>query len=77
MTNAQLYIAFAIPSTIALLGVLSTLAGFLLQSKRLDGFDALLDRIDNRLDAIATKLAEVGERLSAVEVRVAHLENPQ
>ena len=46
MTNAQLYILL-LPS---LLGVLATLAGFLMQGKRLDAMDDRFNRMDRQMD---------------------------
>ena len=54
MSNAQLYLAMAIPSAIAFLGIVTSLITFFISNqgfnKRVDGTDRRLDAVDRRLD---------------------------
>ncbi len=88
MTNAQLYIAFAIPSVLALLGVLTSLITFFVTNsgfnKRLDDFRADMKegfaRMERRFEqieitqqAMRQDLADIKIELRGHDVEIANL----
>ena len=88
MSNQQLFIAFAMPTAAAMLGIFVTVIGIFfnrqdvkrLEDKmeaRFEKVDGRFDRVDGCLDRLTEKVGELSERMAAVEVRVAHLEDKQ
>ncbi len=71
MTNAQLYIAFAIPSVLALLGVLTSLITFFVANS---GFNKRLDDFGKRLDDFR---ADMKEGFARMERRFEQIEITQ
>ena len=66
MTNAQLYLAIAIPT-------IATIVGFIAQNQRFGSIEKRLDTIDGRLSGIKTAMRGVYETAGAHGADIATL----
>ena len=77
MTNAELYIAVAIPSALAFLGIVTSLITFFIShqgfNKRLDGVDRRLDRMQDSMDLIQRDQKEFYAKQAVHDAEIANL----
>lgn len=77
MTNAQLYIAVAIPSALAFLGIVTSLITFFISNqgfnKGLDGVDRRLDRMQDSMDLIQRDQKEFYAKQAVHDAEITNL----
>ncbi len=77
MSNAQLYLAMAIPSAIAFLGIVTSLITFFITNqgfnKRMDGIDRRLDRMQDSIDRIQNAQKDFHAKQAVHDVEIANI----
>ena len=80
MSNAQLYLAMAIPSAIAFLGIVTSLITFFITNqgfnKRIDAIDRRLDRMQDSIDLIQRDHKEFYAKQAVHDSEIANLKTP-